>query len=67
MPRSLCTKANLAKKVKAFEELRTTNHYPHKPKFFAKTPRTYGGPPVPDVTPIEPPVLTELGRRLAGY
>lgn len=67
VPRSLCTKANLAKKVKAFEELRTTNHYPHKPKVFAKTPRTYGGPPVPDVTPIEPPVLTELGRRLAGY
>lgn len=66
-PRSWCTKANLAKKIKCLEELRTTNHYPQKPKVFSKTPRTYGGPDVPEITPLEAPVLTPLGKRLAGY
>ena len=65
-PRAWITKGNLAKKTKAFDELRTTNHYPHKPKLFSKEPRTYGGP-VPSITPIETPTLTPLGRRLAGF
>jgi hypothetical protein len=66
-PREWCTKANLKKKTLYLEELRTTNHYPHKPKVFSKTPRTYGGPDVPEVTPISSPILTPLGKRLAGY
>ena len=67
IPRSQCTETNLKKKIKAFEELRTTNHYPHKPKLFSKEPRTYGNPPPPPITPISPPVLTTIGRRLVGY
>lgn len=65
-PRSFSTEAFLKKKRKAFEELRMTSHWPEKPKLFAVNPRTYGGP-LPNVTPIESPRLTELGKRLAGF
>lgn len=66
-PRAWCTEANLAKKRKYLEELRTTNHYPQKPKIFSKTPRTYGGPEPEMIHEIQPPILTPLGKRLAGY
>ena len=65
-PRSKSTQANLKKKIKAFETLRTTNHLPHKPKLFPVNPRTYGSP-LPKYEPIQPPVLNELGKKLAGY
>lgn len=65
-PRSRCTEVNLKKKIKAFEELRTTNHYPHKPKLFGKFPRTYGND-IPTISSIPPPNISSLGRRLAGY
>ena len=54
------------KKKKAFEEMRMTTHWPHKPKLFPKMPRTYGNV-IPPVEDISPPVLTELGRKLAGF
>lgn len=66
MPRRMCTPANLKKKQKAFNDLRNTNHYPCKPKLFPVSPYTYGGD-IPKITPIEKPVLTELGRKLAGF
>jgi hypothetical protein len=66
MPRALCTKANLTKKQKAFEELRATTHYPSKIKLFSKHPRTYGGE-MPAITPIEKPTLSRLGYTLAGF
>lgn len=66
MPRVLCSSANLKKKQKAVNELRTTNHYPCKPKLFPENPRTYGAE-VPKITPIAPPVLTNLGKKLAGF
>lgn len=65
-PRILATESNLKKKKKAFDELRSTTHYPHKSKLFAKSPRTYGQELLP-TTPINPPVLTALGKKLAGY
>ena len=65
-PRSMATDKMLAKKRKAFDELRMTSHWPHKPKLFPKNPRTYGGP-LPNVVEIERPILTELGKRLSGY
>ncbi len=65
-PRKLATEANLRKKRKAMEELRMTSHWPHKPKLFPVNPRTYGGE-LPKVTAINPPVLNDLGKRLAGY
>jgi hypothetical protein len=66
MPRNKATKAALKKKIKTFEELRTTNHWPCKPKLFAKLPYTYGKH-LPEITSISAPVLTALGRSLVGY
>ena len=65
-PRNLCSNANLRKRIKAFEELRMTTHYPECPKLFPKYPRTYGGP-LPNVVEINPPKLNKLGKKLVGY
>lgn len=66
MPRSLATDAAIKKKKKAFNELRTTSHWPCKPKLFPKNPRTYGKP-LPELNPVNPPVVTEFGKKLAGF
>jgi hypothetical protein len=66
MPRDLSSNANLKKKQKAFNELRTTSHYPCDIKLFAKQPRSYGGV-IPIVTQIEKPILNDLGKSLAGF
>lgn len=65
-PRSLSNETQLKKKRKAFDELRMTSHWPAKIKLFPKKPRTYGGK-LPEVTPISHPILTDLGKRLAGF
>jgi hypothetical protein len=65
MPRNICSDANMKKKRKAADELRSTSHYPCKIKLFAKNPRTYGGV-LPIITPIEKPTLSDLGKKLAG-
>lgn len=65
-PRKLATKKDIEKKIKAFEDLRMTSHWPHKIKLFAKHPRTYGGV-IPTITPIQPPNITEMGRKFIGY
>lgn len=66
MPRSVSDKKNLEKKQKAFNESRTTSHYPCKIKLFGKEPRTYGET-MPVIKKTEKPVLTELGKKLAGF
>jgi ectoine hydroxylase-related dioxygenase (phytanoyl-CoA dioxygenase family) len=65
-PRINATQTAINKKINAFNELRTTNHWPHRPKLFSKNPRTYGNP-LPLVKDIETPYLTELGKKLAGF
>lgn len=65
-PRNKATDEAIKKKIKHYEELRTTNHWPHKPKAFPLLPRTYGAK-VPKIEPIFPPVIGELGRKLIGY
>lgn len=65
-PRDRATPKMIQKRIKAFEELRSTNHYPYKTKLFAKVPRTYGGE-IPNVKPITAPVINDIGRRLVGY
>lgn len=65
-PRELATKKMIEKRIKAFENLRTTNHCPHQPKLFAKNPRTYGRS-LPNVTEVPTPELRKIGRRLVGY
>jgi hypothetical protein len=66
MPRELCNAKNLRKKQNAFEELRTTSHYPCDIKLFPKEPRTYGGE-VPKTKPNIQPKLNALGIKLAGF
>jgi len=66
LPRKLATEASLRKKQKAFNELRMTTHWPHKPKLFPVNPRTYGAP-LPNVTQVEKPKLTELGMKISGF
>ncbi len=66
MPREKAKPAALIKKQKAFNELRVTNHWANAPLIFPKTPRTYGND-LPDLNGIHPPVLTDIGRRLAGF
>ena len=65
-PRKLAKDKDIKKKQKALEEMRLTTHHPLRVRLFAKNPRTYGGD-VPEITPINPPVLNELGKKLAGF
>jgi ectoine hydroxylase-related dioxygenase (phytanoyl-CoA dioxygenase family) len=66
-PRALATKAALKKHITAFESIRMTSHWPHKPKLFPKNPRTYGAM-LPETQELaEPPKLMDLGKRLVGY
>ncbi len=66
MKRLGTSEANLKKKRKAFDEMRTSKHNPCKNLLFSKNPRTYDGV-LPVITQIDPPILTELGKKLAGY
>lgn len=66
MPRALSNDKELKKKIKAFEEMRMTSHWPCKIKLFPKTPHTYGAE-VKEVVPLNPPEINELGKRLVGY
>jgi hypothetical protein len=66
MPRSLSNNKEIKKKIKAFEEMRMTSHWPCKVKLFPKMPRTYGAE-VKEIVELNPPEINELGRRLVGY
>jgi hypothetical protein len=65
-PRSKITATNIQKRQKAFEVMRATIHDPINPKLFGKKTQTYGKP-LPEITPIEKPNLTEFGLKLAGF
>lgn len=64
-PKSWATEATLKKKQKAFDEQRTTSHWPHRPKLFPTKPQTYGKA-LPNVKVLPMPVLSDHGKRLAG-
>lgn len=64
-PKELCKLGALKRKITHFRNLRTTNHWPHKPIVFAKTPRTWGKA-LPNIKSIDPPKLTPLGEKLVG-
>jgi hypothetical protein len=65
-PRAMCSEAMLKKKLNAFENKRTTNHWPCKIKLFPLQPRTYGKE-LGTFAELDPPILTPLGKRLAGF
>ena len=65
-PRNKATSKIIDKRIKAFEEVRMTNHWPHKPKLFPKNPRTYGNE-LKIMNPINKPKINNLGKSLVGY
>jgi len=42
------------------------SHNPCSGRLFGKNPQTYGKPIEP-ITQIERPILTDLGKKLAGF
>lgn len=66
LPRRTAHPKDVLKKQKAFHDLRITNHWANKAKLFNKLPRTYGRE-LPEFERIRSPVLTELGKKLAGF
>lgn len=58
----------LKKRIKAFNECRTSSHKPHAIKLFPKIPRTYGAnlPELPTFTTVDIK-LTPLGKKLIGF
>lgn len=65
-PKNLANESIIKKRIKAFEELRTTTHWPHKAKLFSKNPRTYGSE-LPPIRQIKEPKLDLIGYKLIGY
>lgn len=65
-PRNFATETSLKKKIKAWNELRTTSHWPHNPKLFPLYPRTWGKP-LPNIVQIPKPIINNIGYRLIGY
>jgi hypothetical protein len=65
-PRNLCSDKNLERKKKAFEEMRMTSHNPCKIHLFSEYPNTYGAS-LPIIANISKPILSELGKKLAGF
>jgi hypothetical protein len=64
MPRKLVSEDILIKKQKAFKNLRTTTHWPNRVKVFTKYPKLEN---MPKVKEISQPILSELGKKLAGF
>ncbi len=67
VPRALATAKNIKKKRDAFNDKRTTSHWPQYSKVFAKRPRTYGKPILIKEGVLPDPKLTPLGLKLAGF
>ena len=65
-PRNKITEKWLEKKKKAFTNLRTTSHWPHKASLFPKYPRTYGKA-LPNVPELNPPEMDSISLKLAGF
>jgi hypothetical protein len=65
-PRRLAKPTDLVKKRRYFLDHRTTRHTPHAPNVFSKMPRTFGRT-LPTMGKLPDPVLTTLGKALAGF
>jgi hypothetical protein len=65
-PRSMAKPTKLENKIKAWEGLRTTSHWPHRPKLFPTKPHTWGAP-LPNIAQIPRPTISDIAYRLIGY
>lgn len=66
LPRSTATPKDLKRKREIFQDGRSTPHWPNKGRVFGKAPQTYGKP-LPNVSLPPPPILSNLGKKLAGF
>ncbi len=66
-PKKMCNEFNLKKRIKAFEEIRMTTHWPHHVKLFPKNARTYGVEYPPYNIKKKPIKLKNIGMKLVGY
>lgn len=65
-PRAWCSKANLAKKARAFDNFRMTTHWPaSKIELFPVNPRTYGQE-LTAIVPRRTRIETQRMREIAG-
>lgn len=64
--RNLCDKKNMALRKKAFQELATTSHWPHRVNIFRTlaTGMFVTHPPQLNLADHQYPILTELGKQL---
>ena len=66
-PKKWCDEKNIKKRIKAFEELRMTSHWPHDVKLVGKNPQLYGME-MPNIKLQEKlPELSDVGKKLVGY
>lgn len=65
-PRSKASNNSIYKKIEAWINLRTTSHWPHKPKLFPEYPNTWGKQ-IPNIIQISRPHIDDLAYRLIGY
>ena len=66
-PRSKCDKETLKEKIKGFNEMKTSNHYANRATFFPTLSNKLNKYDINElVTPLEKPVLNELGKCLVG-
>ncbi len=65
-PRALATAPDLARKGEALTGGHSTSHWPHRPKLFPLRPREPKGSAPSEIQLPPSPVLSDLGRRLAG-
>jgi ectoine hydroxylase-related dioxygenase (phytanoyl-CoA dioxygenase family) len=65
-PKKYCRKAILRKRIKAFEENRTTGHNPINPKLFPDYPRKFNKV-LPNIKKFENLVINDQIKKLVGY
>ena len=74
-PKELITNADLKKKQRYFKEGRMTNHWPHRIHVFSKEPFLRTPAEKEKYRPFidradciwKEPLLTDVGKRLAGF
>ena len=67
-PKSMCDQETIRKKIIGFENMETSNHYANRSTFFPTLPHEYDNYSIDElVTPINKPILTDLGKSLIGY
>jgi ectoine hydroxylase-related dioxygenase (phytanoyl-CoA dioxygenase family) len=66
-PRSRALPRDIKKKQEAFDNMRMTSHWPHKPLLFGKSPRTYGVDALATTPLAKPGNVGLVGKKLAGF